>query len=455
MNLPIIPLKINALFGLLRELLIKKGRLLPIFLFIFLIIPFFALAFIVGNVSFLTGFEKDEGFNVGDLPQQNWNFKRGVVKITDTKALEGENSLWVATEDSDIYVWKTGLEATEKPRLSFWYYTSGYSRPDITKVYMCGEGGCPELVPFVFSEYLNKWTHFQLEYRAYNSEFLNQYRTKFNNDDWSSWADITRTDQVKKVDSIYFYYVKTTYFDNFIYGSEFEEVLLPDISFDYPLPESEITSSPLEIGGHFERWNFDFFKKLRLTGCAFNTQKCLPYQDRDIYTETGDFSFIISKDITQGDWIFTIYCIGKDNNWYLPATYIELFLTSKIDFASTTPPKIPEYPEVEFQDPLINYATSTGYATPTLIFNSLNKSFGRAFIWIFDIVKIFDYFNVERELAGKNIGQAISTGRAYLGNVNAFFSDLPIIEIFFFYLITLMIVIIIRFIKFIRNLLPF
>ncbi len=228
---------------------------------------------------------------------------------------------------------------------------------------------------------------------------------------------------------------------------------LPSVYFDSPANYSEVSESPLLITGNFENWDTEIYDAIRLVGCSDETMRCIVPQDFIPTGSTGNFDFTIPTDLTVGlyDFYFNIV-VGS---WICnPANSPELHLYILTDFATTSPPYLPPPPETELKDPYVFYFENTEYETTTALFNSLTNSFGAGFIWIYNLLDIFDYFQINANV-GQNIGQAMATGRAYLGNINAFFGDLPMIQMFLLYLGVLLIVGILRFIKYIRNLLPF
>jgi len=309
----------------------------------------------------------------------------------------------------------------------------------------------------------NKWYDIHFEWRSIDEKFRISIYDSLTESQLSQsiWLDIRETFSgginkfrlgIDGRDPVLTYLV-LDHFSDLPSWEDTEPVYFPSVYFDTPSDYSEISASPLEITGHFENFDLEIYDAIRLVGCSTETMRCIVPQDFEPTGSTGNFDFTVLEDLTIGFYTFH-FNIVSDYWIYNPANSPELNLNFLIDFATTSPPYIPSAPEApELKDPYIYYFENTEYETTTAIFNSLTNSFGAGFIWIYNLLDIFDYFQLKTDI-GQNIGEAISTGRAYVQNLNSFF-NLPIVEMFFLYISVLMIVGILRFIKYIRNLLPF
>jgi len=253
------------------------------------------------------------------------------------------------------------------------------------------------------------------------------------------------------------------YFDSFEtgYGSYDTGIeISPVVSFSSPADNSEIDYIPLEIGSSWDNWDLEDFNYLGLIG--YNSETSKTFSDWTYIDETsGSVIFEIDEILDIGDWIFNFKIakfISPTGSWTEYETENKEILNLKIliDFPEKTFPTIPVISgESDLQDPDDFYAENSDYTTSTALFNTLTGTFGSALNYIDNFLDIFDYFEMNKDQAGVMFGTSIRNGRSYLQNINAFFNDFPITEILSLYLLSLMIIVIFRIIKFIRILLPF
>lgn len=96
------------------------------------------------------------------------------------------------------------------------------------------------------------------------------------------------------------------------------------------------------------------------------------------------------------------------------------------------------------------YASSTDkWATSTALFSSWADTLQPMTLWIGNLALSFkEMFNASTsEAAGRQYGEAIPTARGYLSIVNNFFAGLPVGEIYIFYLLTALVVIVFKMIS--------
>jgi hypothetical protein len=96
------------------------------------------------------------------------------------------------------------------------------------------------------------------------------------------------------------------------------------------------------------------------------------------------------------------------------------------------------------------YASSTDkWATSTALFSSWADTLQPMTLWIGNLALSFkEMFNASTsEAAGRQYGEAIPTARGYLSIVNNFFAGLPVGEIYVFYLLTALVVIVFKMIS--------
>lgn len=243
-----------------------------------------------------------------------------------------------------------------------------------------------------------------------------------------------------------------------------EEIIvsdLPNVYFDSPADNSEIDYKPLEIEASWENWNSEDFNQLGLIGFNTETEKTI---SKWIYNteNSGSHIFEISEGLNKGNWKFYFRIAdftAPTGSWqeYNTENKDVLNLKILIDYPDVAFPEIPMFLPVDedLADPDFFYSENSSYPTSTPLYNILTGTFGSALIYINNFLDVFDYFKLNKDEAGILFGNSIRSGRSYLGNINAFFSDFPITQLLFLYLICLMIILVFRIIKFIRVLLPF
>lgn len=158
---------------------------------------------------------------------------------------------------------------------------------------------------------------------------------------------------------------------------------------------------------------------------------------------------------TNLDCIFCTNQTACENNgcFWIEGNYLEYgFLTQCV------PTEIPIQEELEEAfEPLNYYASNSEYGTPTGVYISLTNItyglFSYVSSWISHFSNLFDL--TEATQKGIEYGQSIPKIRGYLMLFNNIFGNIPIAEVFIFYLIVLIGIIIFRIVRHIKSLLPF
>jgi len=431
-------------FNASKGLNIKKGILLSVMALLFLFVPIAK-----AELLYQTGFES---FSNGIIDgQQNWANSGLLDQITEAEAHRGNKSVLLpATAGSytlrDLY--SPAVDQTQSQKLSFWIKVEHASWPVI--IWVGSYQSLIVLQPPIPVD--GNWHYVQSFFDIGVGE--NTFGHRVDNGAWATTTQVGYPTYYY-IDKVLLRSIEKTsdvYIDDFYFGDY--EKIIPSAFFTSPANDSYISTSPLNLQIEYSNFSSEF-KQIILNGCSETTPQCIPTQIKNITTTSGVNNFLINAGITKGIWNFNLTIKDENGDIFLPSEFGALTLDFLLDYDAIEFPTLPEAPETpEFTDPYDFYFENTEYETTTALFNSLTNSFGAGFIWIYNLLDIFDYFELNTTI-GQNIGEAVATGRAYLGNINAFFGDLPMTQMFLLYLGVMLIIGILRFIKYIRNLLPF
>jgi len=403
---------------------------------------------LASGLLYQTGFEN---FTTGIIDtQENWSNSAQIDLITETEAHTGNKSVVLPSNSSwwlkDLY--SPAVDQTQSQKFSLWVKVAIVGRP-LSIIFAGSYESLIIIEPTIPVD--DNWHYVQAFFDIGVGE--NTYGSRVDNGAWSTTTDIGYPAYyyIDKVLLRNYEKLNYVYIDDFYFGDY--EKIIPSAYFTSPEQDAYISTSPLSIQIAYSNFTTEF-EKIILSGCSETTPQCIVPQVKDITDPSGSKSFIIDQGITKGIWNFSLIIKDANGDIFLPSEFEALSLDFLLNYDLGESIILPEAPEApELKDPYIYYFENTEYATTTAIFNSLTSSFGAGFIWIYNLLDIFDYFQLKTDI-GQNIGEAISVSRAYVENLNSFF-NLPIVEMFFLYIAVLLIVGILRFIKYIRNLLPF
>lgn len=232
---------------------------------------------------------------------------------------------------------------------------------------------------------------------------------------------------------------------------------VPEISVDYPFENATIAEA-FDIIGDYNVHSLDLYNTL--LGQLITTDTGAVYFFRqDLETATGTIDLRVSG-VPAGsyDLEFAFHYFGGFGG--LP--YFTTDLSIPINIVKAIPFELPDTQEQppEFFSPISPeyiYQEHSNYATSTILFNTLTGALKPIITTLGDNMVFFTaQFEQDRaKETGQDIGNAIIVIRTYASNINAFFNDLPVSEVLFFYLILLVVVAIFRIIRQAIGLIPF
>lgn len=232
---------------------------------------------------------------------------------------------------------------------------------------------------------------------------------------------------------------------------------VPEISVSYPFDNAEIAEA-FDIIGDYNVHSLDLYNTL--VGQLITTETGAVYFfQQDLKTATGTIDLRVSG-VPAGsyDLEFSFHYFGGFGGRPL----FNAGLSIPIDIVSAIPFELPDTQEQppEFFSPISPeyiYQEYSNYATSTALFDTLTGALKPIITTLGDNMVFFtSQFEQDRaKETGQDIGNAIIVIRTYASNINAFFNDLPVSEVLFFYLILLVVVAIFRIIRQAIGLIPF
>ncbi len=229
----------------------------------------------------------------------------------------------------------------------------------------------------------------------------------------------------------------------------------PEVSVSYPFDNAEIAEA-FDIIGTYNALDLEKYNIL-LAELYYKDLGKMYFFQQALETTTGNIDLRISG-VPAGDYElgFSFYKAGFGGDYYITDTEIPISIVSAIPFEL---PDTQEQPPEFFSpiSPEYIYQEYSNYATSTVLFDTLTGALKPIITTLGDNMVFFTaQFEQDRaKETGQNIGGAIIVVRTYASNINAFFNDLPVSEVLFFYLILLVVVAIFRIIRQAIGLIPF
>ena len=227
--------------------------------------------------------------------------------------------------------------------------------------------------------------------------------------------------------------------------------IAPTLEITYPMDNAEIAEA-FNIQGTYDVKDLELYNLLVAR---------LKYQDasyyyfsQDLTTATGTIDLRVSG-IPKGDYEIEFLFTGGTAGAFLIDKLINIILVSSIPFELPTGETTPEYFSLYSADYI--YSLYSNYTTPTALFNALSGAIEPIIKTLGDNLTFFStqFDQNTAKKTGQDTGEAVLIIRAYAGNLNSFFNDLPISEVLFFYLLLLIVVAIFRIIRQVIKLIPF
>jgi len=177
---------------------------------------------------------------------------------------------------------------------------------------------------------------------------------------------------------------------------------------------------------------------------------------QDLETKSGDVNIRIAGIPAGDNYGLTFYFKGGGEPPYNSGIELDIKIVGDLPYEL---PYTGEVPPETFDplDPLTIYGLHSDYPTSTPLFIAFTEALEPLMVVIGDNLTYFStqFSQSDAKRAGEKAGKAVLLVRSYTGNVNSFFNDLPISEVLFLYLSTLVAVIVFRIIRLILKLIPF
>lgn len=244
---------------------------------------------------------------------------------------------------------------------------------------------------------------------------------------------------------------------NLYNSNTYNYVPVPEISVDYPFENATIAEA-FDIIGDYSVPSLDEYNLLLAEVKTADTGTTIYFFHQDLETATGTIDLRISG-IPAGSYELGFMFYFRD---FGGAPLFISPLSIPFELVQAIPFELPDTQEQppEFFSPISPeyiYQEHSNYATSTILFNTLTGALKPIITTLGDNMVFFTaQFEQDRaKETGQDIGNAIIVIRTYASNINAFFNDLPVSEVLFFYLILLVVVAIFRIIRQAIGLIPF
>lgn len=169
----------------------------------------------------------------------------------------------------------------------------------------------------------------------------------------------------------------------------------------------------------------------------------LPYFSDIFTTSTGELTISVG-DLAKGNYNCTRCHFFKENDINVPLS-AELCNGYGVNIPNTLPPTIPSFYTGQ------NWATfytahGDKWATSTELFTYLAGKTAPLLLWVGNFTADFKnlFNNASSSTMGQQLGSAIPQARGYLTIINYYFAGIPIGEVFIFYLLTALVLIVLK-----------
>lgn len=227
----------------------------------------------------------------------------------------------------------------------------------------------------------------------------------------------------------------------------------PSLTISYPLDEAEIASAFYITGSY-------------TLPVASELNKLMAYFGYDVSGETRFYEFYQDVSPPSGSVNIRVsglpvrsYVLGysfintsDENDYYMVLEWYDIHILESI------PPELPdgETPPLVFDilGPASYYTAHSSYASSTLLFDNLGDALEPIILTIGSNLTFFSskFEQSKAQETGESIAGGVLVVRTYANNLNTFFSDLPIAQALFLYLLLLVVVAVFRIAKNLINL---
>lgn len=234
---------------------------------------------------------------------------------------------------------------------------------------------------------------------------------------------------------------------------EYPIFLIPQLQITYPFDNAEMVGA-FNITGTYEQVDLGQYSYLvAYIGDNYNNY----YITKQKLNATSGNVDIKITGIPAGDYTLFFNFVSADNlNAYSPGCALSIKIVDDILFElPITNEKPPDF--FSLYSASYIYSEHSNYATPTAMFSTLTGAIEPIITTLGDNLTFFtsQFEQSKAKQTGQKIGNAILIVRAYAGNLNSFFNDLPVAEVLFFYLLLLVVVVVFRIIRQAISLIPF
>jgi len=227
----------------------------------------------------------------------------------------------------------------------------------------------------------------------------------------------------------------------------------PTLAITYPQENDEIANA-FYIQGSFTIPSGSGYNKL-----VAYVGRAIPYAQysfiQELVGDSGAVNLRISGIPAGENYNLYFYFIGDGISYFAGEV-------NNVNILLDIAPELPQTYEIS-PDVFSNLSAQTiyglysNYDTSTPLFNTISNAVEPLILTIGDNLTFFSsqFSQTNAKDIGEKTGNGVLLVRAYSGNINSFFNDLPISEILFLYLMTLIVVSVFRIIRILIKLIPF
>ena len=228
---------------------------------------------------------------------------------------------------------------------------------------------------------------------------------------------------------------------------------MPTLTITYPQENDEIANA-FYIQGSFTIPSGSGYNKL-----VAYVGRAIPYAQysfiQELVGDSGAVNLRISGIPAGENYNLYFYFIGDGISYFAGEV-------NNVNILLDIAPELPQTYEIS-PDVFSNLSAQTiyglysNYDTSTPLFNTISNAVEPLILTIGDNLTFFSsqFSQTNAKDIGEKTGNGVLLVRAYSGNINSFFNDLPISEILFLYLMTLIVVSVFRIIRILIKLIPF